>query len=112
MKTALQFIGVWFTLWLFFLAVMSLKSARDRGTLTPVGKVFGLPILWVGLVLNVAVNLTLYSLALFELPKRGEWLVSQRTKRHFRHGSGYRHAVAKFIAVHLLNPFELSGVHV
>lgn len=112
MKTAIQFVGVWFALWIFYLAVMSLKSARDRHTLTPVGKVFGYPILFAGLLFNAAVNLTLYSVVLLELPKRGEWLVSQRTKRHFRHGSGYRHVVAKFIAVHLLNPFELSGVHV
>ncbi|HWI02407.1 MAG TPA: hypothetical protein VNT52_01015 [Acidimicrobiales bacterium] len=112
MKIAIDYAAAWLLLWLFYLAVMALKNARNRGTLTPIGKAFGYPVLFVGLALNVAANLTLYSVLLLELPKRGEWLVSQRTKRHFRHGHGWRQKVAAFIAVHFLNPFDPAGTHV
>jgi len=67
-------------LWVLYLAVMNLKGARDRGTLTPTAYAIGTPILAIGLVADFAINLVPFSIIFFEPPR--ETTVTARLKRH------------------------------
>lgn len=108
-KIAASFILSFYALWLFYLAVMNLQRARDAGTLTRTAYLMGLPILYVGLLLDSLINQIWMSVILLELPR--EWLVSARLQRHF-HGTGWRQAVAVWFAVNLLDVFDPSGRHI
>ena len=96
-------------LWVFYLAVMSLKRARDAGLLTTATHRTGQAVLVVGYLLDVYVNVVVMTPVLLELPK--ELTVSHRLKRHNLATSGYRKAVAKWFEP-WLNPFDPKGKHI
>lgn len=100
--------GLLYALWIFYLAVMSLKRARDAGLLTRTANAFGLPVLVIGLVLDFLANVLVLTVLLFELPR--ETTVTARLKRHNR-GTGWRRAVAAW-AEPLLDPYDPSGDHI
>lgn len=100
--------GLLFALWVFFLAVMSLKRARAAGTLRGVALVLGLQVLAIGYVLDFAGNLLL-SLVFLEQPH--EMTVSARVERHELGPPGWCRSAAVFICKYLLNPFDPRGYH-
>jgi len=106
--------AAWFTaaaaylLWVFYLAVMNLRRAKEAGRLTRSALVFALPILLLAIVIDVAVNLVLATLVFFDRPR--EWTVSERLARYLPAG-GWRSRVAWWVALHLLDPFDPSGSH-
>jgi hypothetical protein len=100
-----------YALWLFYLAVMNLKRARDAGTMTRVAYLLGAPILYIGYALDIIVNWFVMTLLLLELPRWREFTVTARLKRHAQ-GQGWRKAIALWFAVHLLNPYDPSGKHI
>ena len=102
-------VGLLWALWLFFLAVMSLKRAKDAGLLTTTAKVFGYPVLFIGLTLDFLANVLVLTVLLIELPREGT--VTSRLKRHNRESTGWRKAVAAW-AEPLLDPFDPSGDHI
>ena len=102
-------IGSLWLLFVFFLAVMSLQSARDRGTLTLWGLRFGMTALVVGYLIDAAVQFTVASFLWMELPK--ELTVSKRVKRLINEGSGWRKTLAEWFRDHLLKPFDVTGKH-
>lgn len=102
--------GALYALWLFYLAVMNLKRARNDGTLTKVAYVMGLPMLILGLALDCLVNLTVMTVLFLELPR--ETLVTGRLQRHARNGTGWRQKLAIWFAVHTTDAFDPSGPHV
>lgn len=108
MTNALAIIASIYLLWALFLAVMSLARAKDAGTLTRPALILGTPILLVGFALDVAVNWSVMTVLLLELPH--ELTVSARLKRH-NHGTGWRHRVARF-AEQFLDPFDPRGDHI
>jgi len=106
---ALYSVGATYALWLFFLAVMNLKGARDAGTLGPVAYKLGVPILVVGYLLDFIVNVGPCTLLFLEPPR--ETTVTARLKRHAPRDT-WRGRVARYIAQHLLDAFDPSGRHV
>jgi hypothetical protein len=100
---------VFWVLWVFYLAVMNLKRARDAGTLSKTAWVFGMPVLLVGYALDIAVNLTLMSLILWEPPK--EFTMTARLKRHHKQSTGWRLAVVLWFEP-LLDPYDPGGDHI
>ena len=98
-----------YALWVFFLAVMSLKRAKDAGLLTATAKCFGYPVLFAGLLLDFIANTFVLSLLLLELPREGT--VTSRLKRHNATSTGWRKAVAAW-AEPLLGPYDPSGDHI
>lgn len=96
-------------LWIFYLAVMTLKRARDENLLTKTATVFGIPVLVIGLILDFIANVFVMSLMLLELPK--ETTVTARLKRHNKESTGWRLSIVKW-AEPLLDPFDPSGDHV
>lgn len=112
-----------YALWGFFLAAMNLMQARDEGTLPAWSYRLGLPIVFVGLVIDVAVQLTVACVIFLEPPR--ELTVSGRVKRWVEgpkfigYPSGpptkgirwWRYSVALWMRVNLLKPFDRSGGH-
>lgn len=106
----LQLVGAGYVLWVLYLAVMNLQRARDNQTLPKAAYCLGLPLLWLGLAWDFAINMTLASLLFIELPR--ELLVTSRLERHVFDGHGWRQRLAKWIAANLLDPFDPRGSHV
>lgn len=98
-----------YALWVFFLAVMSLKRAKDAGLLTTTAKVFGYPVLFAGLLLDFVANTFVLTVLLCELPREGT--VTSRLKRHNATSKDWRKAVAAW-AEPLLDPYDPSGDHI
>lgn len=98
-----------YILWPFYLAVMNLKRARDAGKLTKVAYALGAPILFVGWALDIAVNWMVMTVVLLELPR--EATVTARLKRHANRYT-WRGRVARWFALHLLDPYDPSGRHI
>ena len=96
-------------LWVFFLACMNLKRAKEAGQLTKTALVFGTPVLWIGYLLDAFVNITLMTVVMWELPK--EWLVTDRLARHHKTSTGWRLSVVLWFEP-LLDPYDPSGDHV
>ncbi len=97
-----------YLLWLFFLASMVLIAAHKKGTLSKPAFILGVPVIGLGLLIDVAVNVLL-SAVFFELPK--EWTVSKRLSRYKAEASGWRYKVAKFVCENFLDTFDPSGCH-
>jgi hypothetical protein len=95
------------TLWLFFLAVMALKVARDNGTLPKAAMPFAYIILFVGLFVDFLVNVFVASIIFVEPPF--ELSVTARVTRHIKESTGWRQKMAKWICQNLLDPFEIGG---
>lgn len=91
-------------LWFFYIGVMDLKSARDAGMLTPAAKVLGYPLLFVGLFIDLAVNILICTVLFADWPH--EYTVTGRIQRLVA-ASGWRQRTALWIAVNLLN--SVSG---
>lgn len=98
-----------YALWIFFLAVMSLKRAHDADKLSPVAYALAVPVLAVGYALDVLINMVVMTAVLFELPR--EMTVTARLKRHHSESTGWRLYVVLFIEP-ILDPFDPSGDHI
>lgn len=100
---------VLYPLWVFYLAVMNLQRARDAGTLTPDAKALGMPVLYLGLLLDFAFNVLVLSVLFLELPR--ELLVTARVTRHKFQGRGFRQQLAIWFCDNLLDPYDPDGCH-
>jgi len=98
-----------YVLWIFYLAVMNLKRARDGKAITKTALCFGYPVLIVGYALDILVNLSLMSVMFLELPH--ETTMTSRVKRHLYHSTGWRETLAAWFCFNLLNAFDPSGKH-
>ena len=109
MSCALYSLLALYILWPFYLAVMSLKGARDAGRLSKYARTLAMPILFIGAALDAFANIVIMTVILLELPR--EWLVTPRLKRHIK-GEGYRRRIAAWMAEHLLDPFDPDDRHI
>lgn len=101
--------GLTYALWSAYVLVMNLKRARDAGTLSRVAYAMGMPILIVGYLLDFLVNVLVCTPLFLELPR--ESTVTARLKRHIDKDH-WRGRLARWIADHLLDPFDPDGKHV
>ena len=101
-------LGSTYALWIFYLAVMNLKRAKDSDLLTKTAMALGYPVLIVGYLLDFFVNVFVMTPILLELPK--ETTVTSRLKRHNK-GTGWRKEVAAWVEP-LLDPYDPSGDHI
>ncbi len=104
-------IGLFYTTWVFFCAVMNIKRVRDAGKLTRTARVLGMVTLAIGLVLDLAVNWLIAPVLFMELPRWGEWLLSARITRLIAAGAGWRAKVALWLRMQLLDDIDPGGVH-
>lgn len=112
-QAALIYVGVslaiTYALYVFYAAVMNIKRVKDMGKLTKLGMAFGYPTLFVGLFLDLLVNVFVMTVILLEIPQ--ELTVTARLKRHHRESTGWRLAVVKFFEP-VLDPLDPSGDHI
>lgn len=102
-------LGSLYLLWIFYLAVMNLKRVRDEGKLHGIAYALGLPILYVGLLLDVFVNWVLMTVVFLEFPK--ETLVTSRLKRHWKTApNSWRGKFARKFSNIMLDEFD-DGDH-
>jgi hypothetical protein len=95
------------TTFIFYLAVMKLRDARDQGILNTLNwSVIWLAyaILYVGLVLDMLLDWIVLTVMFLELPK--EILSTSRVKRHKNHGEGWRKSLATWLCNNFLSPFD------
>lgn len=109
--TAIAAYVVWFTTWTLYLAVMNLKMERDRLKLegkdfTIEQKIFGYPMLLIGLCMDVVMNFFVGTILFLEIPK--EMLLTTRCQRHMKDDTK-RGKMARWICKHFLDPFEIGG---
>ncbi len=111
MEIAAFYIGLIYATWLFFLAIMSLLSARNNGKLTKTSEVMATPILIVGWCLDFSLNMCATPVFL-DLPQ--ELLLTIRCDRylHIVNPTGlnkYRQRFARLLCQNLLDPFQSGG---
>tara|TARA_R110000772_G_scaffold44050_1_gene101409 strand:- start:143 stop:484 length:342 start_codon:yes stop_codon:yes gene_type:complete len=98
-----------YLLWIFYLAVMNLKRVQDTVGLNKTCLYLGMPVLVIGLVLDLVVNTFVMSVILLEMPE--ETTVTARLKRHKIESTGYRLKVVEWFET-VLDAFDPSGDHV
>lgn len=96
--------------WVLYVLVMGFYRAKLAGRLTGLNLVLAYPIFLFGFVMDVVSQFTFASLVFLEWPKKGEWLVTTRLKRHMA-GRGWRQKLAKYICDSILDPFDPKGDH-
>ena len=100
-----------YALWIFFAAVMCLKTVRDKGLMNTQIKVLGVPVLFVGYVLDAVLNVLVMTVICLELPR--ETTISARLKRYNRDPRTWwwrRKVAAVFEPI--LDPLDPSGDHI
>lgn len=95
--------------WVLYLAIANLERAYKAKTLRKPALILGYPVLVIGWLLDMAMNMTLFSLIFWEVPK--QWLVTQRLKLHIKNNDGWRSKLANWICANLLNAFDANGHH-
>ncbi len=96
-------------LWVFYVAVMRLQMVRDAKKLTATATVLAYFTLFVGLFLDLVVNVVVMSIVLLERPR--EWTVSRRLYRHSSDADGWRMRVCLWLRVNLLDEIDPDGIH-
>lgn len=102
--------GLLYVTWLFYLAVMNLKRAKDAGTISRIALFLGYPVLFVGLLFDLTVNVVVCTVLFLDLPK--EALMTARLKRYNETDTGWRKQLALWFASNLLDVFDPSGKHI
>lgn len=98
-------------LWAFFIiyvACMGMIRARAENKLNALLWLLCLPFVTVGVLFNTLHNIFIMTILFAELPR--EWTVSVRLRRHINTDTK-RGAVARFICIKLLSPFDHTGNH-
>lgn len=98
-----------YALWIFYIAVMHLKRCRDAGTLSRPALYLGYPVLLVGYLLDVFVQMVPATVLFLDLPR--EFTLTDRLRRYIAGPEGWRETVAVWMCSHLLNTFDPDGRH-
>lgn len=95
--------------WIHYLAIMHLRHIRDDAGLPAGAQAFGTLTLASGYTHDFLLNVIHGSLILLDLPR--ETTLTARLKRH-KFDDGWRGNVTRWLAVHLLDPFDPDGRHI
>lgn len=103
-------VGLLYVLWLFFLAVMNLKRAKDSGTITKTALYLGIPLVIAGYIVDFACNILVMTVLLLEIPR--ETTVTARLSRHIHDSPGtWRAKISIWFCSQILDEFDPSGCH-
>jgi hypothetical protein len=102
---ALYFYGALLAFYVLYIAAINIY--RDWDSLTPWVQAFAFAPVVVMLIVDMAMQVTLFTLLFLDLPKEG--LVTQRLTRYRKGPDGWRKTVAVAICEHMLNPFDVKG---
>lgn len=102
-------VALLYGLWVFYIAWTHLEKAEEEGKLSTFSLALGKPVKYVGLAIDVAVNLTIVSLLYMDFPR--EWLVTTRMVRYLKGKDGWRKKTTQWACTHLLDAFDIEGKH-
>lgn len=100
---------LWIT-WIMYLAYTSLERAHKMGKVGKVAWTLAFPLVVIFWPLDVLLNVTLFSLLFWEIPK--ELTITSRLSRHHRDSFGWRYSLAHWFGAELLDPFDADGYHI
>jgi hypothetical protein len=100
-----------YVFWCFFILVMGVYRAHLAGRLIGVVRYMAYPLVIVGLILDVLAQYLIATLVFLDLPRPGEYLVTQRLQRYIRGRFGWRRRLASAICDNLLDLFDPTGEH-
>lgn len=92
--------------WILFLAVMSVKAAKDAGKLPKATYILAYPMYLIALGYDFTLNMV-SSILFFELPQ--ELLLTHRCERHLVESDGWRWWLAYLLCTYMLDPFQIGG---
>lgn len=101
-------IASFYILWLFYLAAMNLKRAKDNNTISNPALYLGYPAVILAYLLDVAFNWVFGTVMFLELPREG--VLTHRLKRHYKKDN-WRGRLARYICSNLLDAFDPSSKH-
>ena len=107
--TALYLVAYLWGFWAIYVMVMGLYRARLAGRLRGLNLVLAIPLLILGLVVDVLANVFIATPLFLDLPR--EALVTTRLQRYKATESGWRRVVAEKICEGLLDVFDPTGDH-
>lgn len=102
-------LAIMWTFWAVYVLVMGVYRAHLSGRLGTVALILGLPIVVVGIVLDVLVNIFIATFLFLDLPR--EFLMTSRMIRYRNTDTGWRAKLSQFICDNLLDIFDPSGNH-
>lgn len=118
-------IGSVYMLWILYLAIMNLQRARDAGTMSMTAKAFAIPIVAIGGILDIAVNLTVGSALFMEPPKLPAYTTISKFVRDLtlsarlnyywnddEADTSWRKRLAGWLARNFLNTYDPDGQHI
>lgn len=97
--------------WAFYLLYTALLRAKRDGKLNTVSKLFGYPLVAIGAVLDVSLNILIGTALFCEWPNYKRLFLTARMSRLIREDAGWRGDVAAWICSNLLDAFDPSGKH-
>lgn len=106
--------GVWlfawvYLFWLLYLVVMGVYRAHLSKRLQPVALALLLPVVLLGVIVDVLSNIFIAPFIFLDLPK--ELLVTTRLTRYKKMKDGWRKKIAEYICFNLLDVFDPSENH-
>ena len=99
--------------WTWYLSAMSLWRVK-RETPEKINiyiKIFAYPMLFLGLIADAVLNITLGTIFFLKLPELDRLLFTARLDKEAKKGSGWRKAQAQWWCSTFLNPFDPTGLH-
>jgi hypothetical protein len=106
LKLVIDYMTLLYVTWVLFLAVMSVKAAKDAGTLPTATYVMAYPMYIVALLFDFALNMA-SSFVFMEPPQ--ELLLTHRCDRHLLESDGWRWMLAATLCKYMLDPFQIGG---
>ena len=103
--------GLVYVTWAFYLLFTALLRAKRDGTISKPALILGYPLVAVGAVLDVLLNVTVGTVLFLELPHYKRLFLTARMQRLIREDMGWRGDLAAWICGRLLDAFDPSGAH-
>lgn len=106
-------LGASYALWIFYMAVMNLDKCKRNKTLTKSALVLALPVLVIGFLLDVLVQMTIGTVMFLDIPR--EITLSARLSRYWNddpNDNNWRKKLAGWMKVNILDPFDPDGIHI
>lgn len=97
-----QVIGILYVMWLGYVLAMHIIAKWDE--LPMASKVLGGPAALVAYLADIVLNWTIVALLFLDLPR--EPTITERLHRYQENPNTKRAKVARWVCVHLLNPFD------
>lgn len=112
MKTMLLLsFGLIYATWAFYLLYTALLRVKRAGQMSLVSQLFGYPLVAIGAVLDVSLNILIGTALFCEWPNYKRLFLTARMSRLIREDDGWRGDVAAWICSNLLDAFDPSGKH-